>query len=78
MEGIITYVPGANLCRPHTSRRLIKEGDLAEEAWYLKYFISRGPWPSSSNYKTIQTCPKISIKRKSILSFLSELSSPSV
>lgn len=33
------YQPGFNLYRPLTSRRLIKAGDRAHEALYLKKFV---------------------------------------
>lgn len=42
VDGIMQYVPGGSLKRQLTSLRLIKEGDLATEALYLKKFKSKG------------------------------------
>lgn len=42
VEGTIQYVPGGNLKRQLTSRKLIKDGDLATDALYLKKFRSNG------------------------------------
>jgi hypothetical protein len=36
VEGMMQYTPGGNLKRQLTSRRLIKDGDRATDALYLK------------------------------------------
>jgi hypothetical protein len=42
VEGTMQYTPGGNLKRQFTSRRLIKDGDRATDALYLKKLRSRG------------------------------------
>jgi hypothetical protein len=42
VEGTMQYTPGGNLKRQLTSRRLIKVGDRATDALYLKKLRSSG------------------------------------
>lgn len=42
VEGTMQYTPGGNLKRQLTSRRLIKDGDRATDALYLKKLRSSG------------------------------------
>ena len=42
VDGTIQYVPGGSLNLQLTSLRLMKDGDLATDALYVKKFVSNG------------------------------------